>query len=134
MAARLSEAWRCPAAGHRPPESADELPDTVALPLRRCAAQARKVMGLSETPRTCPWATLYGPAPPLAVRATQGLALLDKGLPERVAFPGGATAADRQAVLVLNAALAARHHSDDLDREREAARKRAEAEARQNTR
>lgn len=90
-------------------------------------------MGLSATPCTCPFATLYGPAPPLVVRATQALALLDKGLPERVAFPGGASAADRQAVLVLNAAIAARHHSDDLDREREDARKRAEAEARRNT-
>lgn len=87
-------------------------------------------MGLSEVPATCPFATLYGPAPALVVRATQALALLDKGLPERVAFPGGASAADRQAVLILNAALAARHHSDDLDRDREQARLKAEAAAR----
>lgn len=103
-------------------------------PLRRCADKARKVMGLSQVPTTCPFATLYGQAPPLVVRATQALALLDKGLPEHVAFPGGASAADRQAVLILNAAIAARHHSDDLDRAREAARQKAEAAARQANR
>lgn len=102
-------------------------------PLRRCAEKARKVMGLSSTPSTCPFASLYGPAPPLVVRSTQALALLDKGLPEHVAFPGGASAADRNALLVLNAALSARLHSDDLDRDREAERRKAEAAARQAT-
>lgn len=103
-------------------------------PLRRCVEKAKRVMGLSEVPTTCPFATIYGQAPPIVVRATQALALLDKGLPERVAFPGGASAADRNALLVLNAALSARLHSDDLDREREAARLKAEAAARQANR
>lgn len=106
-----------------------ELRDDAVFPLRRCASKAAKVMGLSQTPCTCPFAGLHGEAHPVVVRTTQALALMEKGLSESAAFPGGVTAVDRQALLILNAAIGARIRSDDLDRQREIERQRAQTAA-----
>ncbi|MFK5282567.1 hypothetical protein ACI3PL_23690, partial [Lacticaseibacillus paracasei] len=62
-------------------------------------------------------------------RVTQAAALLEKGVGEATAFPGGTTAVDRQALLILNAGQGARMRSDDLDRDREQRRREAEAAA-----
>ena len=118
MADTLCEGWRCPGAGHTPYPSHDDMTDTPHRPLRRIAERAAKVV---NTPphRTCPFAAVYGPSHPIVTRALHARALMEDGLTERNAFPGGVTAADRQALVVLRAGTMARQRSEDAMRERE---------------
>jgi len=116
----LCERWGCPAGGHTPPTT---LPDTAALPLGRTAVHVARAAGLSETPRTCPFACLER-ADALTIRVMR--AVVRSGdvlrIPVAQSLPGGTTAADDQA---LDAYLFAHHaatRADDAARERERAK------------
>lgn len=77
-------------------------------------------MALSEVPCTCPFAPIFrGDPHPLMARTTQAMALLEEGASERTAWPGGVTAADRAALLILRAAKSRRLASDDAENERQ---------------
>lgn len=130
MADTLCEGWRCPGAGHTPYATHADVIHTPQRPLRRVAEQAAKIVGTAPH-RTCPFAAVYGPSHPIITRALHARALMEDGLTERNAFPGGVTAADRQALVVLRAGTMARQRSEDAIRERE--RKQRETEAAAST-
>jgi len=118
MADTLCEGWRCPNAGHTPYATPDDMPNTPFRPLRRIAERAAKVVG-TPPHRTCPFAAVYGTSHPIVTRALHARALMEDGLTPRDAFPGGVTAADRHALIVLRAGTMARQRSEDAARERE---------------
>lgn len=113
----LAEQWGCPARGKRPPPA---LPDSVVLPLGRTARHVARAAGLSEPPRTCPFACLER-ADPFTLRVMRAVSRAGETLriPVAESLPGGVTAADDQA---LDAYLSAHHAaltSDDAARERD---------------
>lgn len=128
----LCEGWRCPGAGHTPHATHDDVPQTPARPLRKIAAASARVTHVAPH-CTCPFAAVYGPSHPIVGRTLHARALLEDGLSEATAYPGGVTAVDRHALIVLRAGSNARSRSEDAVRERERKRRDAEAAAQRRT-
>lgn len=116
-------AWRCPRAGHSPSPDPSSLPDSAALPLRSLAADAQRVMGLADSPCTCPFAPLYDGSDAFTRRTVEAVALMDDGAPAELIFPSGPFAVDRDALLILKAAKVARDRSDQAIHEEESKRR-----------
>lgn len=69
--------------------------------------------------KTCPFAAAFADRHPLVTRALQARALMEDGLSEKNAFPGGVTAVDRRALVILRAGSTARQRAEDAARERD---------------
>jgi hypothetical protein len=102
----FSREWGCPAAGHNPPAA---LPKHLA-PLARNAA---RVVGLAETPRTCPFACIVA-ADPWVVEITRAAGIAhDYHTPLDAILQRPLTAADIDA---LDAMRSGQHDAWTSDR------------------
>jgi len=109
----LARAWVCPAAGHKPGELPREL--------QRFAEHTARVVGLDETPTTCPFACLMR-ADPWVAELSDAAAIAETfhtPIPDALGRP--LTRADVDALGEILRARADAWESDRIIQEREAA-------------